>query len=309
MKEPLVTIIMVVFKDRNVIANGLQVIENSDYMNLEIIIVDNQGNDGSMSIVYDWIGLTRRNVRVVNGSADHCQSKAENIGLQNSTGDYILILSPDNILVDGKWLSLLVKTTMECSDAAIACPTVLNKDMQTIQTTGSTSWFHTFSRNKYKGQSVEVVTDLGVREVNDMPIGVVYLFRRDVGLKVGGYDEKICPTIFDETDFIWRVRISGGRIYWCPTSLIAHIGGHSFGELGRDLRTKTSRRFDAYKHGIRTVIKNSSLVTLPAEIMLLILPGLSRDTKTSVLSFAKAIVWNLRSLDEIVSRRREIRGR
>lgn len=303
---PLVTIIMVVYSNREVISHGLTVIDNTEYNNVEVIIVDNFGNDGSMEIVSNWVANTKVNVKIINGSVDHCLAKAENSAIALSRGKYILPLNPDNVFLAKNWLTLLVKTLETMPFAMVACPTVLNHDLKTIQTTGTKSHFHTYCSNNFVGMMYECVMDLPIIEVNNMPIGSTYLWRRDVGMCVGGYDEYFCPTMFEETDLFWRIGLIGGKIYWVPNSIIAHVGGYSFGMESRDHRIWSKRQSDGFKHAIRSTLKNSRILAIPIELVLLLFPALSYNPYESLVLFLKAIRWNITMIDDIAKRRREL---
>lgn len=70
------------------------VMKASDGMDVEIIIVDNHSSDGSVS----YLRKQYPNVRIMASSHNLGFSRANNIGIKRSTGDYILLLNPDTII-------------------------------------------------------------------------------------------------------------------------------------------------------------------------------------------------------------------
>lgn len=300
--DPLVTIVLLVYKDKQVVNYGLNVLDNTNYPNIEIVIVDNYGNDGSMDIISSWMSKSKRNVRIIAGSHDHCITSALNKALSVSNGKYVLYLNADTIVTSSDWLSRLV-AVMECNNGAgVAVPTVLNPDLVTVQTTGIISHFHTYCKNRFTGAMYAEVKKLPTIEVDDMPIGSVFLWRRAMGIKIGSFDEMICPVSFSETDFFWRMKKSGAKLFWVPSSSIAHLGGHSF---GRSSEKTENRMFEGFKNAIRSVLKNAELGSMPLELILLVFPDMYVSVTKTLRAFLKAVVWNLSILDDTLEKRQE----
>ncbi len=302
----LISVIVPVYNDREVLHHGLRVIDQTVYDDLEVIIIDNYGSDGSMAIVADWLKKTSRQAIVIPGSKTHSLTAALNAGVEHSKGEYVLFLSPDTIFVQDDWLTKLVVTLEDNLSNAIVCPTVLYPDGRKIQTTGTKSFHHVFASSKFTGKDVSLLQRMEPIRVNDMPVGSVFLFRKSIFARINGFDEGIHPVIFTETDFFWRATLAGGRMYWNPQSLIVHIGGYSLGnriDAGKEFRQIQT---EAFKSTLRSILRNSKTYMIPIEMLFMIGPAMSAHPKETLISLAKAIVSNLHTIDDIFDKRKRL---
>lgn len=65
----------------------------------------------------------------------------------------------------------------------------------------------------------------------EQPAGAFLLFSRAVWEKVGGFDERFWPIWFEDVDFCQRIKSAGFRVYYHPSGIATHTGGHSIGGL------------------------------------------------------------------------------
>jgi GT2 family glycosyltransferase len=98
------SIVIICWNDRRVIRDCLHSIYAGTHSTeLEVIVADNASTDGSVELI-------RQNfpqVRVLENGANLRFSKANNVGIQASHGELILILNPDTLIHDGaldKWV-------------------------------------------------------------------------------------------------------------------------------------------------------------------------------------------------------------
>src|SRR2546425_680568 len=118
------SIIILCWNDRQVIANCLQSIYSSTHaMEFEVIVSDNGSSDGSVEFI-------RRNylrVRVIENGANLRFAKANNIGIRASKGEYILILNPDTVIHYATLDKLVMFADKHPEAGAFGCR-VLNPD-------------------------------------------------------------------------------------------------------------------------------------------------------------------------------------
>ncbi len=62
----------------------------------EIIVVDNHSKDGSVDYLHNRFGSK---VRIISSNHNHGFAKANNIAISQSSGEYVLLLNPDTIVV------------------------------------------------------------------------------------------------------------------------------------------------------------------------------------------------------------------
>ena len=69
----------------------------------EIIVVDNNSEDGSCYMVKDLFP----NVKLIENKENYGFSKGNNIGVSQAKGDYLCILNPDTVVAEDTFLKLL----------------------------------------------------------------------------------------------------------------------------------------------------------------------------------------------------------
>ena len=63
----------------------------------------------------------------------------------------------------------------------------------------------------------------------EQPAGALFLFRRSVWERLGGFDEGFYPLWFEDVDFCRRAKDDGYHMYYVPAVQAVHEGGHSSG--------------------------------------------------------------------------------
>lgn len=99
MKGPLVSIVVPVYNVESYIDECLQTVCSQTYKNLEIICVDDGGNDKSMDIVRSF-AIKDCRIRIIEHEKNKGLAEARNTGVENVSGDYVFFLDSDD------WLSL-----------------------------------------------------------------------------------------------------------------------------------------------------------------------------------------------------------
>lgn len=105
--KDLVSVIVPVYNVEKYLRKCIDSILNSDYQNIEIILVDDGSKDHS-GIICDDYKKVYNNIKVIhkqNGGL----SSARNAGIEASVGDYILFIDSDDYITE-KFVSYLVET-------------------------------------------------------------------------------------------------------------------------------------------------------------------------------------------------------
>ena len=110
--KPKCSIIIRTFNEERWISKCLNAIYDQTYKNFEVIIVDNLSKDKTISRAKEF------NVEKIVEIKDYLPGKALNLGIRESEGDYIVMISSHCIPVDKFWLENLVNTLEEDSDYA-----------------------------------------------------------------------------------------------------------------------------------------------------------------------------------------------
>ncbi|MGD0336441.1 MAG: glycosyltransferase, partial [Candidatus Omnitrophota bacterium] len=211
---PKVSIVIPHYKGWGLIKRCISSLEKLDYpkRQLEIKVIDNCSPDASLRPLKKHFPQ----VEVIkNNENNYC--KANNLGINHSTGAYIGFLNNDTV-VDKNWLLSLVKV-ME-TDKRIGCcgSKVLLPDKR-IQSTG-----HIEFPNFYWGDRGFREPDVGQydipEEIESLP-GSSLLFRKECLYEVGSFDEDFVM-FMEDVDIFIRCRKSGWKICYVPESVVYH---------------------------------------------------------------------------------------
>jgi GT2 family glycosyltransferase len=70
----------------------------------------------------------------------------------------------------------------------------------------------------------------------EQPAGAFLMVRRAVWEELGGFDEAFHPLWFEDVDFCKRLASRGYLLYFAPTAVAKHTGGHSIPRLSVEMR-------------------------------------------------------------------------
>jgi GT2 family glycosyltransferase len=231
------SIVIICWNDWKLIQDCLKsIFDGTRRINFEVIVSDNGSTDGSVENIRAAFPKTR----VVENRANLGFARGNNAGIQETTGDYVLILNPDTIVLDGaldRWMDY-VQTKPEAG--AFGCR-ILNPDRsyqrsaRPFPTPGryliAALWLH-FLGYIWEGIcSNEYVAWKGdtEREI-DWQSGCCVMFRGDILRQLGGFDAQFFYH-FEESDLCNRVHKAGFPIWYTPTVEIIHLGGQSVGRF------------------------------------------------------------------------------
>lgn len=136
--KPLVSIIIPNWNGKDFLKTCLDSIYNQTYRNFEVIIIDCASSDGS-------VGFVKENypkVRLIELKEDKGSTNALNVGIKESKGTYILLLSND-IILPPNCLTVLVSELQQDENSVIS-PVELDWERNFRRTGGSFSFFNGF---------------------------------------------------------------------------------------------------------------------------------------------------------------------
>ena len=217
----------------------------------EIIVVDNGSTDGSGEWVRKLdsqlyhVVLSQRNL----GFAGGC-----NLGIRQSSGDYILLLNTDAFPQAGA-LDLLVEYLVHCPSVGVAGPQLLYPDGRWQRSTnltpspksamldalGITSLGHVLASVLWKWTG---------RWWRPRPVeyvdGACMLIRRAVIDDIGGLDERFFFFV-EDAEFCRRARQHGWQVVYVPQSQVVHLRGGSSSKKNAEeslrMRWRSEREF------------------------------------------------------------------
>jgi hypothetical protein len=201
--------------------------EKEEGISREIIVVDNGSHDGSVSEVKRAFLF----VHIIENERNLGFAKAVNQGLQKASGKYVLLLNPDTQVKDGA-IERLVSFMDSNSDVGVAGAQLLNSNgskqnsIANFPSLGTEllnkSLLRWLFSKKFPGKEADYPEPVEV----DSVIGACMAVRREAIEQVGPLDED-CFLFLEETDWCYRMKRAGWKIYHVPQAEVYHFQGKS----------------------------------------------------------------------------------
>ena len=211
----------------------------------EIIVVDDASRDGSPEMVKKEFSK----IPVIVNQENCGFAYSTNRGIEKSRGKYILLLNNDTLALENSLNSLIEFMDKNsyvdiCGCKLLSENGILHRSTQTFPKV-SREFFHAnpifkklyggeeslshralfFFLNIFKTQWASFIDYNKTTEV-DMITGAVFMFRRVLIDKIGLLDENFFM-YSEEADYCYRLKKSGGRVYYYPAASIIHLLGQT----------------------------------------------------------------------------------
>jgi GT2 family glycosyltransferase len=239
--------------------------ENKPSHSYEIIVIDNASTDGTI----DAVQKDFPEVKLIINKENRGFAAANNLGVEQSKGEYILFLNPDTILHRNA-LDILIDFLDSNKDAGACGPKLLNDD-GTIQPSArrfpdfySALYQNSIFRNvglfrkQYRRYRMNDF-NFDVQKDVDILMGAAIMTRRSIIDNIGSMDE-VFFMYYEEADLCYRIVKAGWRVVFIPEAIITHLGGRSSDQLPvktRIMRLKSLLIFFRKHYGkIKTGIFN-----------------------------------------------------
>jgi N-acetylglucosaminyl-diphospho-decaprenol L-rhamnosyltransferase len=190
----------------------------------EITVVDNGSVDGTEAMVSGDFP----SVSLVRNDTNRGFAASANAGFRHSSGDFILFLNSDTLLIEGEAVKM-VRHMKDNDHVGIMGPQLVYPDMRSQRSSARTPsiLFELFPRSLVErlldGARAENRPADDPREVDSL-IGAAIMVRREALEEVGGFDERFF-FFLEETDLCVRMGRSGHRIVLFPGAKVVHLQG------------------------------------------------------------------------------------
>ena len=198
--------------------------ETSEDVKYEIIVFDNASSDETASMM-KALSLKHDNIKFVQNKENLGFAKGNNHAVHHARGKYLLFLNTDTVILDNAVAKLFKFYKDNESEIHFIGGKLLNKDLSNQASCGP---FYTlpvvfaalFLKGDYWGLTRSSPDNL--KKV-DWVSGACILTRKDIFLKVGGFDEKIFMYM-EEIDLLYRAKKQGYKTYFYPKTRFIHFG-------------------------------------------------------------------------------------
>jgi len=249
---PRASIIVVTYN--NVHLNRLcieSIYDRTEWPNFEVIVVDNGSGDETPQFLGE-AQRSRANLRVVFNKNNLGFAAANNIGLREATGEYLVLLNNDTVVTRG-WLSALIRHLHVHPEVGLIGPVsnAINNEAKVE------AGYSTLDEMPSWAAAYAAAHDSQLFEIPMLAMFCVAM-RREVFLRAGFLDEQFGIGMFEDDDYCRRVRELGYEIRCARDSFVHHWQRASFLLLGED---EYIRIFDENKKKFQDKWRTASRVS------------------------------------------------
>ena len=310
------SIIIVNWNTRDLLIQCLEsIFRTAGEVDLEVFVVDNGSTDGSGRAVKERFP----DVKVIENQRNVGFAKANNQALRISGGKYLLLLNPD-AQVKGKVIEELISFMEAHSRVGISGGQLLNLNgfkQNSIANFPSLttellnkSLLRWLLPKKFPGKERDYSEPIEV----DSVIGACLMVRRDAMEQVGLLDEDYF-LFLEETDWCYRMRRAGWRVYHVPQAEVYHFQGKSAEKEKKRAKVQYYRsRYHFFKKNRGTwqwfILLIGLLIKLMAEFALMGIANLFtffavQKWKERFSAYAYLLWWHLRFCPEGMGLKKE----
>ncbi len=298
MSLPKASVIIVNTNELHDLTRCLPSVLDQDYGDYEVLVVDNASTDGSVGFIQrEYPG-----VRLIRNADNLGYVGANNVGFEQGTGEYLVVLNPDT-QVERDWLRELVLALEGHPAAGLATSRILMMgDPQRVNACGNEITFAGITVCRGLGQPADAFEHL---EVVSAISGAAFAIKRSVLEEIGPFDEAFFM-YYEDTDLSLRAALAGYECLYVPTSVVYH--DYAF-------RFSAWKGFLQERNRLFSWLKNFRWGTLIALVPTLALAEILAwgyvllQGRDHVRSKAQSYAWLIQNRATIVTARRETQAR
>lgn len=211
------------------------VFEHTHNIQFEIILVDNASTDGSRNYF-----INDKRIKYVYNETNLGFGKANNIGFEHSTGNIILCLNSDTVVLNDI-LEKMVRYIGEAPDnIGLFGTRLIDKDNNTAVSFGTFPvWYNELLMRKTDKPSM---TWTNHEQDVDFVSGADLFIRKPLVAQLGLFDTDFFM-YYEDVELAYRYRRNGYRAVVVNDSGIMHLEGHSSTNSYRKIRIMTNSYF------------------------------------------------------------------
>ena len=232
------------------------VLHETDYPDLELIIVDNGSTDPAVLAHYEALRRDPR-VRILIDPRPFNFAAMVNDGVAAATGAVVVLLNNDVAVLEPGWLDALVRQAIRPEVGAVGAK-LLYAD-GTLQHAGVVVGLGGRAGHILRRRPGDTPGHLGrlrvAHEVSAVTAACLAV-ARDKYLAVGGFDAEAFPVDFNDVDFCLRLTAAGWKTVWTPAATLAHLESVSRGPSVGAKRARFEQEAARFSERWRDVIRH-----------------------------------------------------
>jgi GT2 family glycosyltransferase len=228
-----ISIIIVTWNSEDFIRNCLDsIFLSAEGVSREIIVVDNGSSDRTAKMVREFYPT----VNLIENKSNLGYATANNQGIEQARGRYVLLLNPDTQVLE-QALSSMYRFMEENPQAGALGPKLLNPDRSTQPSCREFPRFSTliweftglsrlFPKSVIFGRWRMSYFAFDQQREVDQPMASCLMLKREALEEVGSFDESF-SMFFNDVDLCYRIKTAGWKIYFDPGAQVVHHKGAS----------------------------------------------------------------------------------
>ncbi len=233
---PKASVIIVNLNGRDFLAELLPGLLEQDTagMDLDVLIVDNGSRDGSV----EFIEMEFPQIRVLRLDMNHGFAPAVNKGVEQTDGDYIILLNND-CRVRKNWLAELIHPFKANENIACVGSLILDTSGKSIDFHYGTANIFGWGFQQGRGDASSTARTEPFRTF--FACGAACAFRRDVYTEAGGLLNETFA-YFEDVEIGWRLNALGHEVWMNPASMVEHHHGATVSRFGKGFHAFLTER-------------------------------------------------------------------
>ena len=298
-KDPDFSVIVVAYNSGRVLSRCMDALTRQTFENFEILLVDNESDDGAIETLNPLDSRTR----VLSPGHNLGFAAGNNLAAETARASWLVLLNPD-AFPRPDWLARIDEAIRRYPNVAMFGSTQLKAGDPEILD-GAGDHYHPLGLAWHGGEGGPADTVDTDAEVFG-PCAAAAVYRRDVFARAGGFAEGFF-CYYEDVDLAFRLRIAGEVCVQLADARVEHLGSTTAG-AGSDFV-----RYHVTRNRIWTFLRG-----MPGPLLVILLPGLvatflirlviapfSGDFRTR----RRAIVDALAGVPAVLRERREIQAR
>ncbi len=190
----------------------------------EIIVIDNASEDDSSQMVKTLFP----EVILIENKSNFGFSKGNNIGVSKAKGDYICILNPDTVVAEDTFTSILKFAENTANLGIVGCKLIDGVGAFLPESKRNIPYVNTALKKILGNSKMYYANHLNKNETGKVAVlvGAFMLIRRELYIKVGGFDEDYFM-YGEDIDLSYKVLKSGYDNYYYGATSVIHYKGES----------------------------------------------------------------------------------
>lgn len=203
------------------------VLKASENLTSEIIVVDNQSTDGTCALVKAKF----KTVKLIENNQNLGFAKANNIGVAQASGNYVLILNPDTVIAEDTFINCLEFAELHPNFGALGVKLIdgtghfLPESKRNLPTALVTFYKMLGIKNQKNSYYAQHISENSCGEVSIL-VGAFMFLKRNTYLAVGGFDSDYFM-YGEDIDLSYKLTVAGYNNYYLGSTSAIHFKGES----------------------------------------------------------------------------------